>query len=64
MLKDYLGKAIKIGDKLVYPVRRGSDMYLRTLVVNAVTKESIHGINDKGSTVQIKITSRCVIIER
>ena len=64
MLKDYLNKTIRKGDKIVYPIRRGSDMHLRTLVVNAVTEQGVHGINDKGRTVKLTQTNRCVIVER
>jgi len=62
--RDYLSKTIKKGDKIVYPIRRGSDMHLRTLVVNAVMEDGVHGTNDKGRPVKITQTIRCVIVER
>ncbi len=64
MLKDYLDKIIKPGDKVVYPVRRGSHMHLRTLVVEAINNGVVYGINDKGNAVKLSQTSRCVVVER
>ncbi len=64
MLKDYLNKTISVGDKLVYPIRRGSDMYLRTLVVNALNHGIVYGINDKGRSVKLTQTSRCIVVEK
>ncbi len=64
MLKDYLNKTIGLGDKVVYPIRRGSHMYLRTLVVEAINNGIVYGINDKGSSVKLSQTFRCIVVER
>ena len=66
VVKDFTGRQITTGVKLAYPVRRGSTMCLRSMVVNAVSKidgvTTISGINDKGSSVKLIQPSRTVII--
>ena len=66
VVKDFTGRRITDGDKLAYPVRRGSAMCLRSMVVNAVFKVgeviTIAGINDKGNPVKLTQTARTVII--
>ncbi len=65
-LKDFTGRVIAVGDKLVYPVRSGSKMWLRAMIVNAFTTSpvQIFGINEKGSSVKLLNPQRCVIIKR
>ncbi len=36
--KDFMGKAIQVGDTIVYPVRRGSDLHLKSGVVLELTE--------------------------
>lgn len=65
-VKDFTGRVIVAGVKLAYPVRRGSTMCMRSMVVNSVTmvgKDTvISGVNDKGNQVKLTQTSRVVII--
>ncbi len=65
-LKDFTGREIAVGDKLAYPVRAGSQMWLRAMVVNAFTSSpvQIFGINEKGSSVKLLTPGRCIIIEK
>lgn len=65
-LKDFTGRVISVGDKLAYPVRSGSQMWLRAMVVNAFTTSpvQIFGINEKGSSVKLLTPGRCIIIEK
>jgi len=65
-LKDFTGRVIAVGDKLVYPVRAGSQMWLRVMIVNAFTISpvQIFGINEKGSSVKLLTPGRCIIIEK
>ncbi len=66
VVKDFTGRRITEGVKLAYPVRRGSTMCLRSMVVNAVLKTgevvTIAGINDKGNSVKLTQPARTVII--
>ena len=65
-IRDFTGKEIHLGDKLAYPVRAGSHMWLRAMVVDNITTNNgvqITGINDKGNRVLLEQPHRCVIIE-
>lgn len=62
MIFDFAGQPIEPGDLVAYPVRHGSDMYLRTLKVSSVKGKCIHGSNDKGRIVKLLHADRCVVI--
>jgi hypothetical protein len=66
---DFIGRPIKAGDVVAYPVRRGADMWLRSLrvahvdVIRSVPPVfKIVGTNDKGRTVKLEKPDRCVIL--
>jgi hypothetical protein len=66
---DFDGKEITPGCRLAYPVRRGSDMWLRSLRVSHVeTIRSeppifyIVGTNDTGRTVKLEHSERCIVL--
>ena len=42
---DYMGREIKAGDTLVYPVRRGSNMWLNRILVTQVLPDAVTGHN-------------------
>jgi hypothetical protein len=68
---DFLGRKIKEGDALVYPVRRGSSMWLKKITVTRVTetdrdgpvKTIVIGINDSGRRITLMKPERSVIVE-
>lgn len=67
--KDYMGKSIKSGDTVIYPVRQGSEMWLQHMVVShieiiraATPVFKLHGTNSAGHLVKIHHTNRCVVI--
>jgi hypothetical protein len=67
--KDYLGKSIKAGDTVVYPVRQGSEMWLQHMIVShieiiraTVPVFKLHGTNSDGHLVKIQHANRCVVI--
>ncbi len=64
---DFLGKAIKAGDTICYPVRRGSSMWLKKLVVQAVRDTPrgpcVSGTNDAGRSIVIYNLDNCVVVE-
>lgn len=72
--KDFRGKEIKIGDTIVYPVRRRSNMYLKEATVMEITgvvtpdKKNPHqiiiAVNDKGRRLAITAVERCVVVRR
>ena len=50
---DYRGRAIKVGDILVYPVRRGSKMWLNQVIVTKTDPDRIYGENPEGRRIQL-----------
>jgi hypothetical protein len=64
---DFLGKEIKAGSIICYPVRRGSSMWLKKLTVSAVRDSSrgaqVSGTNDAGRRINIHNLSNCVVVE-
>jgi len=68
---DFTGNPIEAGDVIAYPVRRGSDMWLRTLRVShietirsTVPIYHICGSNDTGRTVKLENADRCIVINK
>lgn len=63
-MKDFLGRRIKVGDTLVYPVRRKSAMWLSSIVVTdlAVAFSTVYGTNRKGRRIKLSKLNRTVII--
>lgn len=53
---DFMGRGIKAGDTLIYPVRRGSSMWMQELRVTQVLpgdKPKIAGFNPEGRRITI-----------
>lgn len=66
--KDFLGNEIKTTDTIVYPVRRGSNMWLKSLVVDAVRDTGrgvrVTGRNAAGNSVSIQNVQNCVVVTK
>ncbi len=66
--KDVRGNRIKIGDIIVYPVRRKSEMVLKEATVcdipgkGCAAKQGIVALNPKGRRVIISRPDRCVVV--
>lgn len=67
---DFLGKEIRIGDQIVYPVRRKGEMVLKKAVVSerpgigCVIKQGLVCLNDRGRRIVISSPERCVVVSR
>ena len=59
---DFLGKPIKAGDTIVYPCRKGSAMWLSTLVVEHIDKDGIGGHNSAGRRINLTNLANVVVI--
>ena len=66
--KDFLGNDINATDTIVYPVRRGSRMWLKSLVVDAVRDTGrgvrITGRNAAGNPVSIQNVENCIVVTK
>ena len=65
---DSLGNEIKATDTVVYPVRRGSRMWMNRLVVDAV-RDTCHGVritgrNAAGNRVSIQNVENCIVVTK
>jgi len=70
---DFLGREIKAGDTVVYPVRRGSSMWLNKLLVTQVASDGVDrdgqpllhvaGTNSFGRRITVKNLTNCVVVE-
>jgi hypothetical protein len=58
---DFLGREIKAGDTIVYPVRRGSSMWLNKLTVTQAQPDSLTGLNPDGRWVTVKNLKNVVV---
>ena len=63
MSRDFLGRAIAAGNTVVYPVRRGSNMWLNRLAVTQVDDDHITGFNSDGRRITVKNLKNCVVVE-
>ena len=59
---DFLGSEIRAGDMLVYPVRRGSKMWLNKLTVTKAEIDVIHGISPTGRMVKLTNLKNTIIV--
>lgn len=66
-MKDFLGREISPGDTLVYPVRRGSVMVLKSARVYAVSDRvlaytrAVRGTTEYEMSVELEHPTRCVV---
>jgi len=59
---DYMGRTIEAGHIVVYPVRRGSEMWLNKLSVAQVEENRISGYNNLGRRLTITNLKNVVIV--
>lgn len=64
-IKDIVGKAIEAGCTVAYPVRKGSQMWLKTLAVSRVDElnRTLHGYNNLGTPITIKNLNTVAVID-
>ena len=63
MSRDFLGRAIVAGNTIVYPVRRGSSMWLNKLVVTQADAEHVTGLNSSGRWITVRNLQNCVVVQ-
>lgn len=67
---DFLGCPIEEGDMVVYPVRRGSELYLRKMQILAIKKTltvgppkfKLVGVNQGGRQVIVERSERTIVV--
>lgn len=67
MTKDVRGREIGEGDTVFYPVRRGSSMWLKSIVVTRLVETSngvlVIGTNESNRRVTLRRPERCIVVE-
>ena len=65
---DFLENPIEVNDTIIYPVRRGSNMWMKKLVVNAVRSTTngvrVSGTNESGHPVSIQNVHNCTVVTK
>jgi len=61
-LTDFLGREIKAGDTLIYPVRRGSSMVLKKITVTSPGPTYVMGVNDAGRLITLRKPERSIFV--
>ena len=59
---DFLGIEIRVGDTIVYPVRKGAKLWLKKLQITSVTPERASGYNARGWPVHLKNLRNVVVV--
>jgi len=59
---DFLGRTIQAGDTLIYPVRRGSKMWLNRITVTKAESDRIHGASRGGRMVQLTNLKNTIVV--
>jgi len=67
--RDFFDREIKLGDICIYPVRRGSQMWLNRLTVQKISHDptgqpKISGVKQDGYPVNVTSLERVVVIGR
>lgn len=59
---DFLGRTIETNHVIVYPVRRGSDLQMKTLTVSQVYDKHITGYSPAGQLLTLTNLKNVVIV--
>jgi hypothetical protein len=65
-LKDFMGRDITVNSTIVYPVRRGSSMWMQKMKVTQIitgNKVSIGGFNGDGRKITIHNIDNVTVVE-
>ncbi len=59
---DFLGRSIAVHDTLIYPVRRGSHMWLNRITVAKVENDAIYGVSPKGRSIKLTNLNNTIVV--
>jgi expansin (peptidoglycan-binding protein) len=59
---DFLGRTIAVDNNLVYPVRRGSRMWLNRIQVTKVECDAVYGNSPEGRGVKLTNLKNTVVV--
>jgi hypothetical protein len=59
---DFLGREIKAGDTIAYPVRRGSAMWMNKLLITQALPTAVRGWNSEGRLITVRNLSNAIVV--
>lgn len=62
-MKDFLGREIKVGDTVVYPVRRGSRLWMNRMTVVTTDADRLAGVNPEGRRVALGRIANVTVVQ-
>lgn len=62
-VNDFMGREIVVGATIVYPVRRGSSMWMQKIKVTQVKPTAIGGYNGEGRRITLHNIANVVVVE-
>jgi hypothetical protein len=60
---DFMGREITVGATVVYPVRRGSSMWMQKIKVTQVKPATLGGYNNEGRRITLHNIANVVVVE-
>ena len=62
-MKDFLGREIKPGDTVIYPVRRGSRLWMNRMTVVSAVGDRLAGVNPEGRRVSLSHVANVTVVQ-
>jgi hypothetical protein len=66
LIFDFIGREIKVGDTVIYPVRRGSKMWMQKIKVTQLvpgTTPTLGGFNGEGRKITLHNLENVTVVE-
>jgi len=63
---DFMGREIKVGDTVIYPVRRGSRMWMQKIKVTQIVpgkEPQLGGFNGEGRKITLRTLANVTVVE-
>lgn len=61
-IRDFMGREIKAGDTIIYPVRKGYTVLMKEMRATSITAEQISGFNPEGRKVTVKNVQNVAVV--
>ena len=62
-MKDFLGREIKAGDTVIYPVRRGSRLWMNRMTVVSADGNRLAGVNLEGRRISLSHVANVTVVQ-
>lgn len=62
-MQDFLGRELKVGDTIAYPMRQGSRMWMQSGTIRSIHPDCVKITRPNGKKTAIRATSRIVLVK-